>query len=119
MTPTKDFGNPNELMKMLGDFGKSNAEKKKLSEEQQAKIDREREQFHDALNTLFATEYGEYVMGYFVKASRYWQSIYEMDSRIQAQFLARQEFVRELILNNLTDDNLAKIIAKTRSEKHG
>lgn len=97
-----------ELMKMF--------QRPQLTDEQKKEIEKKKEQFHTAVNWIYQTEYGELFIKTFIQYCRYWDSLfrYEEDNRKGLQF--QQEMVRTLIMRELTAENLADLISKTRKE---
>lgn len=64
--------------------------------------------YNRALNTLYATEYGESVINNLVAYCK-WDSIYRYKQEDRAMIQVQQEFVREMILSRLTPENLTKV----------
>lgn len=64
--------------------------------------------YNRALNTLYATEYGESVINNLVAYCK-WDSIYRYQREDREMIQVQQEFVREMILSRLTPENLTKV----------
>lgn len=87
-----------------------------LTEEQKAKIAKQKERYHDALNMLYKTGYGELVIRTFMEYCHYWDSLFNYKDTDRALIQTQQEMIRALILRELSAENLADLISKTRKE---
>lgn len=90
---------------------------KKLTPEEQKKLEQKRQQYHNAVNNLFTTDYGRIVIKNMLGYVKYWDSVfkYKDDDRLVVQ--AQRELVRELFLRELSAENLAQLIDETRNVK--
>ena len=90
---------------------------KKLTPEEQKKLEEKRKQYHNAVNSLFTTDYGRIVIKNMLGYVKYWDSVfkYKDDDRLVVQ--AQRELVRELFLRELSAENLAQLIDETRNVK--
>lgn len=90
---------------------------KKLTPEEQKQLEKKRQQYHDAVNSLFNTDYGRVVIKNMLGYVKYWDSVfkYKDDDRLVVQ--AQRELVRELFLRELSAENLAQLIDETRNVK--
>ena len=90
---------------------------KKLTPEEQKQLEKKRQQYHDAVNILFTTDYGRIVIKNMLGYVKYWDSVfkYKDDDRLVVQ--AQRELVRELFLRELSAENLAQLIDETRNVK--
>ena len=103
--PTKQTSAIDEILKALN-------KPKETPEQQQARIDAQIK-YNRALNTLFATDYGELVIKNIVAYCK-WDSIYHYTPEDRVMIQVQQEMVREMILSRLTTDNLAKLLQAIR-----
>ena len=87
---------------------------KQLTPEQKKELEKKRQQYHDAVNSLFNTDYGRIVIKNMLGYVKYWDSVfkYKDDDRLVVQ--AQRELVRELFLRELSAENLAQLIDETR-----
>ena len=91
----------------IDDILKALNQPKEPPEEKEARLQAQIK-YNRALNTLFATEYGELVIKNLVAYCK-WDSIYRYKQEDRAMIQVQQEFVREMILSRLTPENLTKV----------
>lgn len=87
---------------------------KKLTPEEQKQLEKKRKNYRDAVNAIFTTDYGRIFIKNMLGYVNYWDSVfkYKDDDRIVNQ--AQKELVRELVLRELSAENLAQLIDETR-----
>lgn len=95
-----------ELIKMF--------QRPQLTDEQKAEIAKQKERYHNAVNMAYKTECGELVIKTFMQYCRYWDSLFRFDEKDRDAIQFQQEMVRTLIMRELTDENLADLLSKTR-----
>lgn len=69
--------------------------------------------YNKALNVLFNTEYGEFIISALVGYCK-WDSIFNYNEENRKMIQIQQEMIRELILSRLTNENLSKLLTKIR-----
>ena len=104
-----DKATPNTIKELL-----EKLQPKQLSPEQKKELEKKRKNYRDAVNGIFTTDYGRIFIKNMLGYVNYWDSVfkYKDDDRIVNQ--AQKELVRELVLRELTADNLAQLIDETR-----